>query len=514
MVREVITLLLSTFMKSLFKKIENAPHGGVFVFLWSFISGILVASSTAVSPLGALLLMCIGGIVLLEFKKWTLFGLMFLALGFGIFRFDIKDFHEVDPRLEQRVGESTEVEGVVVSEPEQRENDVRFILQTSMDKIIVSSPFINHIEYGDEFRVEGKLETPGVIASNTRSTSSGQAGREFNYAKYLSKDDVYYTMSFAKVSVVGHDKGNKILSILFSIKHSFVNKMNSLLPEPESSLLAGLLVSGKQALPKSILEEFKRAGVVHIVVLSGYNITIVAEFLRNIFSFLSFSVATGASVLGIVLFTLMTGATATVVRASIMALIVVIGKSLHRTYSVPRALLLAVVLMLLQNPKLLVFDPSFQLSYLAILALVFVGPIVEAKLHRVTKKWGMRSILSTTIATQLTVLPYLLYSMGSVSIVSLFSNMFILIFVPTTMLVGFIATILGYMNYYLALPFAFLAHILLTYILGVAHTLGNLPWASITLSIPLWLVLFLYSFIIYFIWRFQNVSHMLTNSNS
>ena len=489
-----------------FSKLENAPHGGVFVFLWSFIVGVLIASIFRASPLLALFLICIGGILLFEYKKLFLVGIALIALGVGVLRFDIKDFHEVDPRFEQHVGESAEIEGVVVSEPEQRENDIRFILQTSTDKIIVSSPFINHVEYGDKLSIEGKLEKPGIISSDT--------GRQFDYSKYLSKDDVYYTMSFAKVSVVGHDKGNKILSILFSIKHSFVNKMNSLLPEPESSLLAGLLVSGKQALPKSILEEFKRAGVVHIVVLSGYNITIVAEFLRNIFSFLSFSVATGASVLGIVLFTLMTGATATVVRASIMALIVVLGKSLHRTYSVPRALLLAAVLMLLQNPKLLVFDPSFQLSYLAILALVYVGPIVEAKLHRVTEKWGMRSILSTTIATQLTVLPYLLYSMGSVSIVSLFSNMLILIFVPTTMLVGFIATILGYMNYYLALPFAYLAHLLLTYILGVARTLGNLPWASITLSIPLWLMIFSYILIVVTIVRFQSSSHMLTNSDS
>jgi len=493
-------------MEHIYKKIENASHGGVFVFLWSFIFGILISSITAVSPLGALLLMCVGGIVLLGYKKSILFGLMFLALGLGIFRFDVKDFHEIDPVLEQNVGKTSEIWGMVVSEPEQRENDMRFIVQTETDKIIISSPFITHLEYGDEVNVEGKIEKPGIIPSDT--------GRDFDYAKYLSKDDVYYTISFAKVSVVGHDKGNKILSILLSIKHSFVNHMNHLLPEPESSLLAGLLVSGKQALPKNILDEFKRAGVVHIVVLSGYNITIVAEFLRNIFSFLSYSVATSASVLGIVLFTLMTGATATVVRASIMALIVVLGKSLHRTYSVPRALLLAACLMLLQNPKLLVFDPSFQLSYLAILALVYVGPIVESHLQRVTLKWGVRSILSTTIATQVTVLPYLLYSMGSVSIVSLFSNMLILIFVPTTMLVGFMATILGYVNYYLALPFAFLAHLLLSYILEVAHELGNLPWASFTLSIPLWLMLLSYAGILYFIWRFRNTSHTLTNSDS
>ncbi|CAN5125652.1 hypothetical protein BH11PAT3_BH11PAT3_0220 [soil metagenome] len=493
-------------MEHLFKKIQNAPHGGVFVFLWSFIFGILFSSFIKISPLVALFIVCIGVIIVLGYKQFILLGFLCIALGLGIFRFDIKNFHEVDQSLEQSIGREIEVRGMVVNEPEQRENDVRFVVQTETDKIIVTSPFINTLEYGDEASIKGKLEKPGIIKSDT--------GRDFDYSAYLSKDDVYYTMIFGKVSVTGHDKGNKILSVLLRVKHSFVREMNNVLPEPESSLLAGLLVSGKQALPKNILEEFKRAGVVHIVVLSGYNITIVAEFLRNIFSFLSFTFATGASVMGIIFFTLMTGATATVVRASIMALIVVLGKSLHRTYSVPRALLVAACLMLLQNPKLLIFDPSFQLSFLAILALVYVGPIVELKLKKVSEKWGIRSILSTTIATQITVLPYLLYSMGNVSLVSLFSNMLILIFVPTTMLVGFVATFLGFLNYYLALPFAYTAHLLLSYILGVAHILGNLSWASITLSIPLWLMLVSYISIGGFIWRFQNSSHTLTNSNS
>ena len=138
----------------------------------------------------------------------------------------------------------------------------------------------------------------------------------------------------------------------------------------------------------------------------------------------------------------MTGASATVVRAAIMALIAVSGKMFGRSYSAPRALLVAGFFMLIENPKILIFDPSFQLSMLATIAMIYAVPIVDRYLSRgALAKWDkFREILSATISTQIFVLPFLLYSMGNISVVSLFSNILILAFVPYTMLVGFIAT--------------------------------------------------------------------------
>ena len=468
-------------------------HIALFVFLWSFIFGILVSSFIYIVPIYSLVLIVIGfvGCVVYLFIKtrvsilFLLISLTIFGFGVGAMRYAVKDFHESDPYLISNINKKVSIKGLVVSEPEYRENDMRVVVNTGLDKVIVSTPFLYKINYGDRVEVLGKLELPGLIDSDS--------GRPFDYGAYLSKEDIYYTMSFAQVKIIESNQGNKLKSILFKIKKVFTNKMNEILPEPQSSLLAGLIVSGKQALPKNVLDEFKRAGVVHIVVLSGYNITIIAEFLKKIFGFFSLKIATSASVVGIILFTLMTGATATVVRASIMVLIVILGKSMGRTYSVPRALLVAGFIMLMQNPKILVFDASFQLSFLAVLALVYVEPVVLKYLQRVPEKWGIRSILSTTIATQVTVLPFLLYSMGSFSVVSLLSNILILVFVPITMLLGFIATMLGFINYYVALPFSYTTHLLLKWILGVAHTLGNLSFAQISIkNFPLWLTVIIY----------------------
>jgi len=501
MVQEKITESLSRF-KDFLKQIVEHRHINIFVFIWSFIFGILVSSFVFISPLFSLLLIVVSIAIFISYllylgkveKEIVILVLLILAFSLGAFRYAIKDFHILETPM------ST---GVVVSEPEVKEKNMRFVFKSdNHKKILVSTNLYSDIRYGDKIKIDGKLETPGIIAESDSPQNAGQAGRSFDYGAYLSKDDIYYTMNFAQVNIISRDNGNKIKSGLLKFKESFVDKMKVILVEPESSLLAGLLVSGKQALPTSIIDEFKRAGVVHIVVLSGYNIMIVAEFFKDILGFLSLRLASSISIFSIILFVLMTGATATVVRAAIMALIAVSGKMFGRSYSVHRALLVAGFLMLLENPKILIFDPSFQLSMLATIAMIYAVPIVDRYLsHGALAKWDkFREILSATISTQIFVLPFLLYSMGNVSIVSLFSNILILAFVPYTMLIGFIATTLVYMSSVLALPFTYISHLLLSWILSVAHILGNLSWASISVSsFPAWFMFVLYTFYIWFL---------------
>lgn len=457
----------------------------ILISLWGFVLGVLLASLINIPPLVCILILIVAGAIYYADRNIFLF-IALAALSLGAFRYDIKDFHELLP-----AGNT----GVVVSEPERRDADTRFVVKTNTglpaqagEKVLVSTDILSPVEYGDEVQLIGKAQRP-----------SG------DYAKYLAKDDIFYTMSFAKVRVVSSGHGNAVIRVLLEIKGAFVQKMKSILPEPESSLLAGLVVSGKQALSKDILEEFRRAGVVHIVVLSGYNITIIAEFFLLLFGFLGTRRAAGASAAGVILFTLMSGATATVVRAAIMVLLLLLGKILVRKGAAPRILLFTAVLMLMQNPKILVFDPSFQLSFLAMLALIYGVPIVEKYLTKVPEKYGFRTLVATTLATQAVVLPYLLYNMGNFSTVFLLSNLLILLVIPFTMLIGFVATLLAFVSTILAWPLAFISHLLLEWILLVAHYLGNLSFAQVQIeNFPLWGTLLLYMGLAVIVWRLRS----------
>jgi competence protein ComEC len=480
----------------------------ILIFVFGFLSSVLVSSFVFIPPLLSILAFVMAGAILLSERVWNgelnkevlTVVIILVSISLGSLRYNVKDFHIPNQELESQVGSLTEIVGVVLSEPEVRDNSTRFIIKSGGEKILVNAELYTNAWYGDEVKVRGKLEKPGNIDDGV--------GRSFDYAAYLSKDDIFLTLNFADTEVLSSGHGNPVKSFLFNIKRNFVSHVREILSEPHASLLAGLLVSGKDAMPKSILEEFRRAGVIHIVVLSGYNITIIAEFIKRFFEktsgFLKLNIfphsVTLASIIGIFLFVLMTGAEATVVRAAIMVLVVMLAKVFGRNYSAPRALLGAAFLMVMINPKILVFDPSFQLSFLATSALIYVVPIVEKFLKNVPDKWGLKTILSTTLGTQILVLPYLVYSTGEISLVSLIANILILAFIPLTMLIGFIATMLSYISTVLALPFSYLVNLLLSWILGVSKVLSSLSIASVKVTyFPWWSVVIIYTVIIWLV---------------
>lgn len=498
---------------------EHAPVTNslnpVLIFILGFAGGVFCSSFVFVSPLISLFILCIGVAILVGEKGYKgkiekevlLLSLVIISFSLGSLRYAVKDFHEVLIPTET---------GVVVSEPEDKDNVRRFVfLSDNHEKVLVSAPLYHPVQYGDVVKVTGKLERPGIIEDE-------DGGRPFDYGKYLAKDDIYHTLGFAEVEILSSGHGNSIKATLFKIKRNFVAQAKAILAEPYASLLMGLIVAGRDALPKDILEEFRRAGVIHIVVLSGFNITLIAEFLRRIFqtSFLKLGwvryphAPAMASVVGVLLFVVMTGGEATVVRAALMAMTVIAAGLFGRNYSASRALLFAGFLMLLHNPKILVFDPSFQLSFIATLGLIYVMPIVEKFLDFTTEKYQFREILAQTIATQVTVLPLLVYSIGDVSLVSLPANILILLIVPWTMFLGFIAVLLSYVSVLVAWPVTFVAHLLLSWILFVSHTLGTLPFATIkTPPLSFVVVLLSYLFLAGLVtwWRLRNSPRSVSN---
>src|SRR6185312_4500312 len=139
--------------------------------------------------------------------------------------------------------------------------------------------------YNQRISFSGKLSKPFNFSSDD--------GRTFDFQGYLAKDDVFYEVRAAKVEGM-HDTdprmalmpriGAAINSVLFKLKIAFVNNLDRVLGEPQGALAAGLVVGEKASLGKDLLEDFRAVGLIHIVVLSGLNITIVAAAMRRILS--------------------------------------------------------------------------------------------------------------------------------------------------------------------------------------------------------------------------------------
>jgi competence protein ComEC len=442
-------------------------------------------------------------------KGWIILLVIFIfSFGLGVLRYEVKESREKSNNLSSLVGQKIILTGLVSEEPNTKDKDVQLIISDGSisvlekefnisEKIMVSVGLFPDFEYGDYIRVYGKLETPKNFETET--------DRDFDYVSFLAKDDIFYQINFAQAEKISSGSGAFLKRTLFTFKNSFIEKINSVIKEPESSLLAGLLLGAKNSLGQELQNDFREAGVSHIVALSGYNITIVAMGIMTVLAFLPRAMSLSFGALGIILFAIMTGGSATVMRASIMALLVLLAKSTGRKYDITRALLLAGFFMLIHNPKILVFDISFQLSFLATLALILVSPLVEKKMIFVTKKYHLRELIVATISTQIFVLPFLFYKMGLLSVFALFTNILILPVIPLIMFLGFLTGILGFISVFLSIPIGFICSLLLSYVLKIIYIFSHLPFSSIAIkSFPIILVVIIYGIIFYYILSFKS----------
>ncbi len=354
-------------------------------------------------------------------------------------------------------------------------------------RIHVTEKMYPTYEYGTEITLTGKLIVPRNFSS-------------FDYLNYLKKDGIYFVMKNPHVVVLGMGKGNAIVQGLLWLKQNFLKNINSVLGEPHAALAGGLVVGEKSSLGKDLINDFRRVGLIHVVVLSGYNITIVADSIRKVLVlFFPRIISLLAGAASIILFGILVGGGATVVRSCIMAFIATTAELFYKDYSVSRALFVAGYIMVFLNPSIVLYDPSFQLSFLSTVGLILLSSPIEKRLARwprLFSEWaGMRSLVASTFATQIIVLPLLLYMMGQVSLIGVFVNILVLPFVPLTMLAVFLTGALGVVSQFISFFPGAVAYVLLSYELTIVHFLSRVPYAIFEFhSFSLWMMWVCYLF--------------------
>jgi len=464
---------------------------------FGFIFGVLLRSFLSVNFYTAIFFALISFSLVLFFlfiskNKIGIIACVFiLAFSLGILRFHATD--TVKPSIfESHLGQKMELSGII-NEPDIRESNQKLSVDVLSESrkigILISTDLKNKFKYGDEISFFGKLENPENFITDQ--------GKEFDYVNYLRKDGILYVMNYPKIEVISHGHGNKIKSALFFVKEKFLEKMNAVIPEPESLLMGGLILGEKSSFNQALRQSFVNTGTIHIVALSGYNVTIVAEWIIKIFSFLPRNLGIGIGIFAILLFVLMTGGSSTAIRAGIMAFLVLFARATGRNYDVARALVLAGIVMILINPFVLAFDVSFQLSFIATIAVIFFTPKVEKYFMWIKWKW-LRDIVAVTSAAYIFVLPFILYKMGNLSLVAFPANVLILPLIPFTMMLGFITGIFGLIWHVFAVPFGYISYFLLHYELSVVSFFSQVPFASLSIpNFPLTLTLLIYAYFIY-----------------
>lgn len=331
--------------------------------------------------------------------------------------------------------------------------------------ILVTTSKYRHYSYGDQLLLTGKLAEP-------------KTSDDFDYKAYLLRWNTYALMSYPKIIVLKTGQGHWWVRGLLGVKYAFIKQASKVLPEVESNLLLGILIGARKALPDEVVNNFNATGVSHVIAISGYNISIIISALAFLDRYIGRRANFWLNLAVVAGFVVMSGASASVNRAALMGGLVLLSSRAGRLYAITPALCLAAALMLVFNPRILYWDASFQLSFLATGGVVYLAPLLEDLTASWPGLFGVKSIITTTMSAIIATLPFMLYQFGRLSIVAPLVNVLVLPLVPTTMLFGFLAGIP-----FLGFGFGLVAHWLLRYMLAITAYFAHLKYASRELHI-------------------------------
>ena len=326
--------------------------------------------------------------------------------------------------------------------------------------------------YGDHVFVSGKIKEP-------------RSDDDFNYKRYLQSKNIYAQISSPEIFVLTKANGftlNSNPAIFWSLKfkHWVYKQFQQKLPKEQAGLLVSLLVGQKELLSEQTITEFTKAGLAHIIAVSGFTLTLILLFCNKLGAYIGKKKAWIICLAVAFLYIVMADFAAGVIRAALMSGIFVFGKSLGRQYALLPALAFTAGALVFLNPLIIKYDIGFMLSFLSILGILFFVPPLEILLEKIhiPKRFEIRSIIATTLAAEIVTVPLTLYYFQQFSVVAPLSNLLILPILPICLALGYLVCfpLIGFL-------IAKILLIPLNYSLFVVSTLSSFKYSTLNFKI-------------------------------
>ena len=380
------------------------------------------------------------------------------------------------------------IEGIVTSEPDIRDDRIQLRVEAATvtrtgqtfavsGLVLVETPRTATVRYGDRITATGVLLMPGE--SDT-----------FSYGDYLARGGVFSIMPNAAVEILSSGNGSPLYSALLDLKARAGESINHSLPEPQAGLLNGILLGNQNGIAPEIEDSFSKVGASHVVAISGFNMVILSGVVMALLkqAHLRERPAAAIGIFIIIVYTIIVGANAAVVRAAIMSAIVVIGSVIKRKTYIPASLAFVAILMSALNPTVL-WDISFQLSFFATLGLtLFSDPLSKGFDRRVARVFPKRIAtpisnyltepLMVTLAVQITTLPLIVLYFGRLSLVLFAVNLLIIPVQAQLLILGVLSTLIAFVAPGIAQILYWFDMLLLGWTIGVVRLFAGLPFAE------------------------------------
>ncbi len=355
------------------------------------------------------------------------------------------------------------------------------IVDQDVSLVLLTLPLYPKFFTGDYLSVEGVTKEEGVHYGS------------FDYEKYLATQSIGSTLFFPKVEKISSEKSETaFVKSLINYKEKMLQVIDTYVTYPEAALVKGVLL-GDRSLPSSMKEVFRTTGLSHIVVLSGFNITILIIAVLFIFRFLPLTLRIFLTLFCIAMFVVAVSGGVSVLRATLMASVALFALLLGKSYVSKQALFLSLFFIVLIEPRYILFDASLHLSFLATAGIIYFYPLYEFFVGE--KMNYFHQVFGTTLAASLFTVPYVSYAFEQFSLYALLANMLVVPVIPVIMLFAVVLLLTTYLVPAASLFIGFFVSYISSYVVYISETISRFPYANISTSFSFTAMVLAYLFI-------------------
>lgn len=356
---------------------------------------------------------------------------------------------------------------------------------------------VTNVVLGDE-----RVSVPGrgtIRAQGINGVSRGDRVQAVGKL-YATRGSKQFGMSYASARLLEH-KPTRI----DWLRQRFTASVYSVLPEPQASFGLGLLVGQRTSLPESTERDLSQAGLTHIIAVSGYNLTIIIDAVRRLLGKQSKYQTCILALLLMLGFILLTGFSASIVRASVVSTFGLWAWYYGRTFRPVLLITLVAALTALWYPIYLWSDIGWYLSFLAFFGVLVVAQLWEQRRSQLDKRSTMIGQLAReSFSAQIMTIPIVMFIFGRLSIIGLLANIVVVPLVPAVMFFTACAALSSVLVPNIAGWVALPARVLLTYMLDISHILGSWRYATVARPIDAAGLVLLYGCLLVYVcilWR-------------
>lgn len=291
-------------------------------------------------------------------------------------------------------------------------------------------------------------------------------------------------------------------------------RVREIWPEPHAAFVAGTLYGLQAHFPAAMKQDFANTGLTHVLAVSGFNVSIIVSVCswalgalrvrrKRAFYFVVLMVAG---------FVYLVGMSASAVRAGVMGVLALMSGALGRGGGSGTVLVVACTLMVMAEPRILLFDRGFHLSVLATIGVTYASPRCEEILRWITERWQLRGLVATTLGAYVLTFPYLLVVFGRVSFISIAANLIVVPVIPCIMASGAIALALGFVWVPMGIALGIVSWIASSYVLAVVTWSARIPYSSAEIAVHWSVAVLLYIFIL--VWLSRGNAPSRTSSSA